>query len=73
MTVKDIPEDGKCYKCNKPLDGDYFCFGCKAFICEPGDEDGCEPSGWSMADATIGGHDPEDHWEEAVDDDAAEW
>lgn len=77
MTVKEVPEDGKCYKCNAPLGPDAFCYGCGAFICDSaGDDESCEPANWSVASAMGHGHDPEDHWEEYVDDDdddAAEW
>ena len=73
MTVKEVPEDGKCYKCNASLGPDAFCYGCEVFICDVGDETTCEPANWSVASAMGHGHDPEDHWEEAVDDDAAQW
>jgi len=29
------PEDvkGNCYFCGKEVDGNFFCFGCKEFVC----------------------------------------
>lgn len=73
MTVKDVPEEGNCYQCNKTLDSD--CFGWKVFICQ--EEDCGGNIAWSLANSMGYGHQPEDHFVEAaiseVDEDAAEW
>ncbi len=52
----DIP---KCVHCNKDTDEDHFCYGCKTYVC-----DECE-AGWSVAEASGGGHTPKDHLEAA--------
>lgn len=63
MTVADIPEDGKCYECEKPVDSDGFCFGCKEFICD--DEECGGNVAFSLASSLGHGHSPEDHFVEA--------
>jgi len=44
-----------CYHCEKEVGKDYFCHGCKQYIC-----DGCEDLE-SVASCTMGSHDPMDH------------
>ncbi len=62
--MSDIPESGNCYKCGKELDSEFYCYGCKEFIC-----DDC-PESWSVADATRSNrHEPDDHFTAADDTD----
>ena len=48
-------QDYKCYHCEKEVDKDYFCHGCKEYIC-----DSCEDLE-SVASRMMGSHDPMDH------------
>jgi len=48
---------GKCYFCGKEVDDEFYCYGCKEYICE--DHLGYDPP--------MGEHHPEDHeetWED---------
>lgn len=58
-------EGGNCYHCGKAVDNDYYCYGCKEYICDGED---CNLP-WSVADAIGRGHSPEDH---KIDPDSAE-
>ena len=61
--MSDIPESGKCFKCKVELGREFYCYGCKEFIC-----DDC-PESWSDADATSSNvHKPDDHFVEADED-----
>lgn len=45
----------RCWHCEREVDKEYFCYGCKKYIC-----DDCEE--WeSVATRTMGPHDPMDH------------
>ena len=48
---------GRCYFCNVKVGSDYFCHGCKSYVCE-----GCD------IQKPDGGHDPEDHRIEGQED-----
>jgi len=48
---------GRCYFCDVKVGSDYFCHGCKSYVCE-----GCD------IQKPDGGHDPEDHRIEGQDD-----
>jgi len=63
--MADAPESGRCYKCNIEVGKEFYCHGCGEFIC---DGPACETPPWSVADAVGHGHEPDDHWEEFVED-----
>ncbi len=65
--MSDIPESGNCYKCSDWLGKEFYCYGCKEFICDDMDCGGLVV--WSLASATGPGHMPDDHWIEADDPD----
>lgn len=58
-------EGGPCYFCHKQTDNDFYCYGCKEYICEGVD---CGIP-WSVASMLGKGHDPEDH---QIDENSAE-
>jgi len=61
--MSDIPEKGNCFKCGAEVDSEFYCYGCKEFVC---DGDDCEGAvGYSLASATGHGHKPDDHFIEA--------
>ena len=67
MSVKDIPTKGKCFNCHAEISNDFYCFGCKEFIC---DGESCEGGvGYSLASATGYGHESEDHLVESDNED----
>jgi hypothetical protein len=58
--VDDAPSSGRCIgDCGKTLNGDYYCYGCKSFVCD--DCDHKDPG-------QIGPHSPEAH-DAHMDDD----
>ena len=61
--VKDVPETGNCFRCGIELGPEFYCYGCREFICE-GDDCGGMVA-WSLASAMGHGHEPEAHWVEA--------
>ncbi len=62
MTIKDIPESGECYRCSAVVSNDFYCFGCKEFVCDATE---CEGNINNSLAATTGyGHTPEDHFVE---------
>ena len=64
--MPDTPKNGNCYKCSEWVSQDGYCCGCKEFICEG--EDCGAAIGWSVANATGHGHEPEDHFIEAEEE-----
>ena len=32
MDFEEIP-DGECFNCDAPVDRDYYCFGCRVYVC----------------------------------------
>ena len=60
MTDEQRP---KCAGCAEPVDEDYFCFGCKNYIC-----DDCDDGISSRAAQTFGEHDLAAHFEKAGED-----
>ncbi len=53
------PHAGECHFCDASVGTDCYCYGCKVLVCED-----CVV-GYSVADAGIGPHAPEDHLVEA--------
>ena len=64
--MTEAPESGNCFNCSEWVSSEFYCYGCKEFICDGED---CEGAiGWSVAAATGHGHEPEDHFIEFDED-----
>lgn len=60
--TEPIESSGLCFNCGKSCTSDFYCFGCKTYVC-----DKCE-AGYSKATAAMHGHVKEDHLVESEEE-----
>ncbi len=57
--MKTVIKKGPCCFCEKTVSSDFYCYGCREYVCKDCDV--------SMGNTPMGSHEPDDHLVEMED------